>query len=197
VITSLFGMELSRATVIAMARADAQDRAEEKARREAAEARREEIVARAQAYYHEHGEWEWQTRERELDARNGGRRLLSGIRRMWRTCWRRASGPGRLARFSLLPCCIPEAPDSPAASPTHPVSGATDEPRPAASKSRLRLPSVRWFPRRGRANGDERLLSSISRCRAAYGAPREPSRGRPATARPLAVVGLPGPQRRP
>jgi len=42
-----------------------------------------------------------------------------------------------------------------------------------------------------------RMLSSISRCRAAYGAPREPSRGRPANARPLAVAGLPGPQRRP
>jgi hypothetical protein len=60
-------MELSRATVIAMARADAQDRAEDRARREAEEARREETVARAWAYYHEHGEWEWQTRERELD----------------------------------------------------------------------------------------------------------------------------------
>jgi hypothetical protein len=33
VITSIGGMELSRATVIAMVRADAQDRAEEKARR--------------------------------------------------------------------------------------------------------------------------------------------------------------------
>jgi hypothetical protein len=64
-------MELSRATVIAMARADAQDRAEEKARREAEEACREEIVARAQAYWHEHGEWEWETRERELVARSG------------------------------------------------------------------------------------------------------------------------------
>jgi hypothetical protein len=60
-------MELSRATVIAMARADAQERAEEKARREAAEARREEAVARAQAYYHANGEWEWQTRARGLD----------------------------------------------------------------------------------------------------------------------------------
>jgi hypothetical protein len=67
VITSIGGMQLSRATVIAMARADAQERAEEKTRREAEEARREEIVARAQAYYHERGEWEWQTRERELD----------------------------------------------------------------------------------------------------------------------------------
>ena len=66
-ITSIGGMELSRATVIAMARADAQDRAEQKARREAEEARQEEIVARAQAYYYEHGEWEHETRARELD----------------------------------------------------------------------------------------------------------------------------------
>src|SRR5947207_12658695 len=41
------------------------------------------------------------------------------------------------------------------------------------------------------------LLSSISRFRAVYGAPREPLRGRPSDARPLAVAGLPGPQRRP
>jgi hypothetical protein len=65
VITSIGGMQLSRATVIAMARADAQERAEEKARREAEEARREETVARAWAYWHEHGEFEWETRERE------------------------------------------------------------------------------------------------------------------------------------
>jgi hypothetical protein len=67
VITSLGSWELSRATVIAMAHADAQDRAEDKARREAAEGRREETVARAWAYWHENGEWEWETRERELD----------------------------------------------------------------------------------------------------------------------------------
>jgi hypothetical protein len=47
--------------------ADAEDRAEQRAREEAAEARREETVARAQAYYHERGEWPWETRERELD----------------------------------------------------------------------------------------------------------------------------------
>jgi hypothetical protein len=117
VITSIGGMQLSRATVIALARADAQDRAKEKARREAEEVRREEVVARAQAYYHEHGEWEWQTRERSwtcwraprpAQMRSGGRRPLSGIRRMWRSCWRRVSSPGRLARFSLLQRCIPK-----------------------------------------------------------------------------------------
>ena len=64
-ITSLFGIELSRATVIALARADAQERAEEKAREEAAETRREEALARAQTYYGEDGEWPWETRERE------------------------------------------------------------------------------------------------------------------------------------
>jgi hypothetical protein len=67
VITHIGGMEMSRSTVLNMMRADAADRAEQRARVEAAEARREEALARAQAYYHEHGEWEWQTRERELD----------------------------------------------------------------------------------------------------------------------------------
>jgi hypothetical protein len=62
-------MELSRATVIAMARADAQDRAEEKARREAEEIHQEEIVSRAWVYWHEYGEWEWQKRERAVLAR--------------------------------------------------------------------------------------------------------------------------------
>lgn len=66
-ITHICGMELSRATVLSMMRADAEDRAEARAREEAAEARREEAVARAQAYYHERGEWPWETRARELD----------------------------------------------------------------------------------------------------------------------------------
>jgi hypothetical protein len=67
VITHIGGLELSRSTILSMMRADAEDRAEARAHEEAAEARREEALARAQAYYHEHGEWEWQTRERELD----------------------------------------------------------------------------------------------------------------------------------
>jgi hypothetical protein len=67
VITHIGGLELSRATVLNMMRADAEDRAEQRAREEAAEARREETLARAQAYYHEHGEWEHETRARELD----------------------------------------------------------------------------------------------------------------------------------
>jgi TATA-binding protein-associated factor Taf7 len=61
------GFEVSRATAIAMLRADAADRAEQRAREQAAEERQEEIVARARQYFHEHGEWEWQTREREQD----------------------------------------------------------------------------------------------------------------------------------
>jgi hypothetical protein len=67
VITHIGGMEVSRNTLLMMLRADAADRAEQRAREEAAEARREQALARAQAYYHEHGEWEWQTRARELD----------------------------------------------------------------------------------------------------------------------------------
>ncbi len=66
-ITHIGGMEMSRSTVLSMMRADAADRAEQRAREEAAEARREGALARAQAYHYEHGEWEWQTRERELD----------------------------------------------------------------------------------------------------------------------------------
>jgi hypothetical protein len=104
VITHIGGIELSRATILSMMRADAEDRAEQRAREEDAEARREEALARAESYYREHGEWEWQTRERELNVlaqtRSGGPRPLSGIRRMWRGCWRRASSRGRLARFS-------------------------------------------------------------------------------------------------
>jgi hypothetical protein len=67
VITHVGWMELSRSTVLSMMRAEREELAEQRAREEAAEARRDEALARAQAYYHEHGEWEWQTRERELD----------------------------------------------------------------------------------------------------------------------------------
>jgi hypothetical protein len=67
VITHIGGMEMSRNTVLTMMRADAEGRAEQRAREEAAAARREEALARAQTYFYEHGEWEWQTRERELD----------------------------------------------------------------------------------------------------------------------------------
>jgi hypothetical protein len=72
-----------------------------------------------------------------------------------------------------------------------PVSGSRrDEPRAAAAVSKsgggegrngCGLPSVIVVSAAAaELNGDEGLLSSISRCRAAYGAPREPSRGRPA-----------------
>jgi hypothetical protein len=67
VITHIGGMELGRATVLHMMRADAEDAREQRAREQAAEERREEIIARARQYFHEHGEWEWQTRELELD----------------------------------------------------------------------------------------------------------------------------------
>jgi hypothetical protein len=67
VITHLGGLELGRATILHMMRADAEDAREQRAREQAAEERQEEIIARARQYFHEHGEWEWQTRERELD----------------------------------------------------------------------------------------------------------------------------------
>ena len=66
-ITHIGGVELARATILSMMRADAEERAEARAREEAAEARREGALVRAQTYFYEHGEWEWQTRERELD----------------------------------------------------------------------------------------------------------------------------------
>ena len=65
---------------------------------------------------------------------------------------------------------------------------------PGSGSYRVKTPIRSWTCWYSR---NARLLSSISRCRAAYGAPREPSRGRPSDARPLAVAGLPGPQRRP
>jgi hypothetical protein len=67
VITHLGGLELGRATILHMMRADAEDAREQRAREQAAEERQEEIIARARQYFHEHGEWEWQTREREQD----------------------------------------------------------------------------------------------------------------------------------
>jgi hypothetical protein len=70
-ITHISGFELSRSTILSMMRAEREELAEQRARDQAAEERREQAVARAQAYYHEHGEWEWETRarERELAAR--------------------------------------------------------------------------------------------------------------------------------
>jgi hypothetical protein len=67
VITHIGGLELGRTTILHMMRTDAEERAEARAREQAAEERREEIIARARQYFHEHGEWEWQTREREQD----------------------------------------------------------------------------------------------------------------------------------
>jgi hypothetical protein len=67
VITHVGGMELGRATILSMMRAEREALAEQRARDLAAEERREETLARAQAYYHEHGEWEWETRAREQD----------------------------------------------------------------------------------------------------------------------------------
>jgi hypothetical protein len=67
VITHLGGLELGRASVLHMMRADAEDAREQRAREQAAEERHEETVALARQYFHEHGEWEWQTREREQD----------------------------------------------------------------------------------------------------------------------------------
>ena len=66
-ITSIGRMELSRATVLMMLASDAEDAREHRAREEAAAQHGEESVARAQAYFREHGEWEWVTRAREAD----------------------------------------------------------------------------------------------------------------------------------
>lgn len=61
------GIELSRNAMLMMMRADAEDRAKQRAREEAAAARHEEAVARAEADFRQFGEWQWETRARELD----------------------------------------------------------------------------------------------------------------------------------
>jgi hypothetical protein len=109
VITHLGGLELGRATILHMMRADAEDAREQRAREQAAEERQEEIIARARQYFHEHGEWEWQTRERELnvlaraEARaDEKRRAEAAERHQAHVARLLASGQqrGRLARFS-------------------------------------------------------------------------------------------------
>jgi AcrR family transcriptional regulator len=67
VITHVAEHELSRSTVLSMLASDAQDAREQRAREEYAGQQREQVVARAETYYREHGEWEWETRACEAD----------------------------------------------------------------------------------------------------------------------------------
>lgn len=66
-ITHLCGRPLSRATIIALARAEAEERRELAALQAEAEERRERAEGMARQYYMQHGEWEWETRAREAD----------------------------------------------------------------------------------------------------------------------------------
>jgi hypothetical protein len=122
VITHIGGLELSRNTVLGMMCADAEDRAEQRAREEAAEARREETVARAQAYYYEHGEWPWETRERELDVlaraearADEQRRAEAAERRQAHVAQLMAAGhrPRTVGEILAERRCIPEPPPPP------------------------------------------------------------------------------------
>ena len=68
--TALWGdgpVPMSRQTMLAMIHGEAVERAEQREREQAAEARREAAEAAVMRYHAEHGEWEWETRARETE----------------------------------------------------------------------------------------------------------------------------------
>jgi hypothetical protein len=76
VITCVGGLQLSRSTVLAMAQADARERAAERAAAEAARIRQERAEAALQRQVQEHfaefGEMPWESQQRRLDAEARG-----------------------------------------------------------------------------------------------------------------------------